>query len=130
MLPVLPESLNITDGMVIKTDNLIMHTYRVYTVVCNNWDACLLPPTVVAVFFCCSWWALIEGTVLMELVVTVSAVVAGFVPMLRVAIEADTSGTAGSTVDGLGCTAAATGSVGVAGVLLKSFDCHCGVEPE
>lgn len=55
---------------------------------------------------------------------TVSAVVIAFVPMVMVAVEVDTRGTAGSTVDSLGSTA---GSVGVL-VLLQSFDCHCGVE--
>ena len=59
----------------------------------------------------------------MVLVVTVLAVVTGFVPMVRVGVEvAGVSGTGGSTVDSLGCTV--TGSAGVAGELLKSFDCH------
>ena len=59
----------------------------------------------------------------------VSAGVTAFVPMVTVAVEADTSGTGGSTVDSsLGHVPA--GSVGVVGVLVKSFDCHCGVEPE
>ena len=60
---------------------------------------------------------------------TVSAGDIAFVPMVIVAIEADASGTGGNTVDNnLGYAPA--GSVGVTGVLVKSFDCHCGVEPE
>lgn len=65
----------------------------------------------------------------MELVVTVLAVVTGVVPMVRVGVEAaGRSGTAGSTVESLGCEV--IGSTGVAGELLKSFDSHCGVGPE
>ena len=60
---------------------------------------------------------------------TVFAVVTGVVPMVRVGVEAaGTSETAGNTVDSLGC--GVTGSAGVAGELLKSFDCHWGVGPE
>lgn len=92
--------------------------------VCNNWDVCLLLLAKGMTLFCC-WWALIEGKVLMELVVTVLGVVTMFVLMVTVAVEVETRGTAGSMVDNLGCT---TGSVGIAGT--KSFDCHCGIEPE
>lgn len=92
--------------------------------VCSNWDVCLLLPTDGVAFGC--WWVLIEGKILMELVVAVLVVVIGVVAMVTVAVEANTRGTAGSTVDNVGCTD--TGSVGV--VEIKSFDCHCGVEPE
>jgi len=61
----------------------------------------------------------------MELVVIVSAVVM-FVLMVTVGVV-DTRGTTGSTAVSLGCK---TGSVETAGTLPKSFDCHCGVEPE
>ena len=52
-----------------------------------------------------------------ELVVNVSAEVIALVPMVTVAIEADTGGTAGTTAgNSLGCTLG--GSVGVTGALL------------
>ena len=102
--------------------------------VCNNWDACLLFPSngVVQVFCCCCWWALIEGKTLTEsLIVTVSAEVIGFVPMVTFAVAANTSGTAGNTVDNnLGYAPADSMGVVAGVVVLKSFDCHCGVEPE
>lgn len=60
----------------------------------------------------------------------VLAGVIGFVPMVTVAVEADTSGTGGNTVDNSCLGYVPADSVGVAGVLVKSFDCHCGVEPE
>lgn len=58
----------------------------------------------------------------------VSATVIVFVSMAMDALEVDrVRGTAGSTVDNLGSK---TGSVVLAEISLKSFDCHCGVELE